>query len=207
MNGIEGHGSRRAPLELEIIIFMRTTIIVLTFIIFGLTGCNTMKPANSETATANPAVSANTITGSLFAIDEIGLGPEGYVALTNITDQAASLGGLFLCQGTQCFALPDVEVAPRATVRVAAGSTGPVAAQFAFGELQPADGEIALAASNNLQDPKALLAYLEWGATPHADTEVAIKAGLWIKGSYAPSASNATRLFHQEGGLWLFDTK
>ena len=190
---------------------MRTTIIVLTFIIFGLTGCNTMKPANTETATANPAVSANTTTGSLFAIDEIRLGSGGYITLTNITDQPASLNGLFLCQGARCFALPDIEVAPRATVRVAASSgaglTSAVAANAAFGELRPSDGEIVLAASKNLQDPKSLLAYLEWGATPHTNTNAAIGAGLWIKGSFAPRASDATRLYRQEGGLWLFDTK
>jgi hypothetical protein len=36
---------------------------------------------------------------------------------------------------------------------------------------------------------------------------VAIDAGLWIKGSFAPTADNATRLFRNEGGLWLFDAK
>jgi len=190
---------------------MRTIIIALALLALVITGCGASKPAIAETATANQAVSVNPTTGSPFALNEIGLGSEGYVALTNFTDQPAGLGGLLLCQGTQCFALPDVTVDPGATARVAAGTgaglAGAVAANAAFGELRPSDGEIALYASKNMQDPKALLAYLEWGATPHTNTDTAIKAGLWIKGSFAPSANNATRLFRQEGGLWLFDTK
>jgi hypothetical protein len=139
------------------------------------------------------------------------LGSDGYVALTNFTDQPASLGGLFLCQGAKCFELPNVEVAPGATARVAVGNgaslDGVVATGATVGELQPSDGEIALYASKKLDDPKAILAYLEWGSTPHEDTQVAIDAGLWIKGSFAPSSDNATRIFHNEGGLWLFDTE
>ena len=76
-----------------------------------------------------------------------------------------------------------------------------------LGELRPADGEVALYSSQNVNDPKAMLVYLEWGSTPHEDTQTAIDAGLWIKGSYAPSAKDATRLFRQDTGLWLFDTK
>jgi hypothetical protein len=130
------------------------------------------------------------------------------VALTNFTDQPASLGGQFLCQGAKCFALPDVAVAPSATVRVAVGNgTGldkVVATGATIGELRPADGEVALYASQNVKDPTAMLAYLEWGSTPHEDTQAAIDAGLWIKGSFAPTSDTATRLFRNEGGLWLF---
>jgi hypothetical protein len=96
-------------------------------------------------------------------------------------------------------------------VRVAlgneAGLDGVVATGATIGELRPADGEVALYASQNVKDPKAMLAYLEWGATPHDDTQTAIDAGLWITGSFAPAADTATRLFRNEGGLWLFDAK
>ena len=150
-------------------------------------------------------------SGSLFAINEVGLGPGCYIALTNFTDQPASLGGLFLCQGAQCFALPDVAVAPKATARVAlgngAGLDGVVAKGATIGELRPSDGEIALYASQNVKNPKDMLVYLEWGSTPHDNTQTAIDAGLWIKGSYAPTAKDATRLFRKDTGLWLFDTK
>ena len=186
---------------------MRITIIVL--IMFVLIGCTAGSP--TETSTPNVTATPRSGSGTLFAIDEVGLGPEGYVSLTNFTDQPANFGGLFLCQGAKCFELPSVEVAPGATARVAvgdgAGLEGVVATGATIGELRPSDGEIALYASRKSEDPKAILAYLEWGSTPHDNTQVAIDAGLWIKGAFAPSSTNATRIFHNEGGLWLFDEK
>jgi len=51
-----------------------------------------------------------------------------------------------------------------------------------------------------------MLVYLQWGSTPHALTDLAVQAGLWIKTGYAPTTSNATRLYKvAESGLWLFD--
>lgn len=188
---------------------MKKIMIVLAVLILLLTGCGLSSPATTETP--SQALSSSSNSGSFFAITEIGLGPDGYVALTNFTDQPASLGGLFLCQGAQCSELPKVEVSPGSTVQVAVGKgtglTQVVATQVPIGELRPSDGEIALYASKDVKDSKAILAYLEWGSTPHELTNVAINAGLWIKGSYAPSAKDARRLFRQETGLWLFDTK
>jgi len=176
---------------------------------FVLIACATANPI--ETATPSVTATPRSGSGTLFAIDEVGLGPDGHISLNNFTDQPASIGGLFLCQGSKCFELPNVEVAPGAIARIAVGSgtglDGVVAKGATIGELRPSDGEIALYASKNLNDPKAILAYLEWGSTPHDNTQVAIDAGLWIKGSFAPSAENATRLFRTEGGLWLFDEK
>lgn len=202
---------------------MRSVIVVLTALMFVLAGCNTASPVQPATEALSPATLASSMTptqqaassrsggGSLCAINEVGLGTNGYIALTNFTDQPASLGGLLLCQGAKCFALPDVAVTPNSTVRVALGDgtgfDGVVAKGATIGELRPPDGELALYASQNVKDPKAMLVYLEWGSTPHEDTQAAIDAGLWIKGSYAPSARDATRLFRQDSGLWLFDAK
>jgi hypothetical protein len=188
---------------------MRKLCLALALLMTLLTGCNSLKPVSTETPVHG--LSSSSGSGSFFTITEIGLGENGYVALTNITDQPVSLEGLFLCQGTQCSELPKVEVAPGSTAQVAIGEgTGlsqAVETQALIGELRPSDGEIGLYASQDVRDPKEILAYLEWGSTPHADTQVAIDAGLWIKGSYAPSAKDAKRLFRQETGLWLFDTK
>lgn len=190
---------------------MRLTRLALVLLILFMVACTTTGPGAVTTKTPSQAAASSSTTGTLFTINEVGLGPNGYVALTNFTDQPASLGGLFLCQGAQCFALPDVEVAPSATVRVAVGNGtglgGVVATRAAIGELRSSDGEVALVASQNVKDPKAMLMYLEWGSTPHDNTQTAIDAGLWLKGSYAPSATDATRLFRQDTGLWLFDTK
>jgi hypothetical protein len=190
---------------------MRTMVVALTLSIFILAGCSSANSTKTESVTPDQVVSARSSTGGLLAINEVGLGANGYVALTNFTDQPVGMGGLFLCQGTKCFELPNTDVSPGVTIRVAvgdgAGLSGVVATQATIGELRSSDGEVALYSSRNVNDPKAMLVYLEWGSTPHADTRVAIDAGLWIKGSFAPSSDNATRIFRNEGGLWLFDAK
>lgn len=148
-------------------------------------------------------------TGSFFAINEVGLGPDGFVALTNFTDVPARLAGLYLCQGSYCFELPDVAVDAGETVRIAVGDgaahEGVVATRATLGELRPSDGEIAFLASPELDNPQAMLVYFQWGSTPHDLTLRAIDAGLWVEGGYGPSSQNATRLFKvEETGLWLF---
>jgi hypothetical protein len=140
----------------------------------------------------------------------VGLGPEGFISLTNFTDVPASLTGLYLCQGAECFELPDEVVDPGATVRVAVGDgsglENVVATGASIGELPRADGEIALYDSTDIENPKAMLTYLQWGSTPHDFTAIAVEAGLWIESGYAPSSGTATRLFKiEESGLWVYD--
>lgn len=149
-------------------------------------------------------------SGAFFTINEVGLSANGFVALTNFTDQPANLAGLYLCQGFKCFELPVVTVAAGETVRIAvgdgAGLEDVVASHATLGELRPSDGEIALLSSQNPKDPKAMFAYFQWGSTPHDLTQIAIDNGLWLQGGYGPSSDNATRIFRDpETGLWLFD--
>lgn len=149
-------------------------------------------------------------TGTFFAINEVGLGPNGFVALTNFTEVPVSLEGLFLCQGSDCFQLPAVVVEAGQTARIAvgdgAGLEGVVASGATLGELRPSDGEIALVASKSSDDPSQMYNYLQWGSTPHELTALALEAGLWVENGYAPSSDTATRLFKvPETGLWLFD--
>jgi len=169
----------------------------------------TNAPATAPVATAKSAAASGR-SGSFFAIYEVGLGPEGYISLTNFTDVAVSTSGLTLCQGSDCFELPDVEVAAGEVARVAVGDgariDGVIATEATLGELRPSDGEIAIYASQDYDDPRAMLAYLQWGSTPHGLTSVAVEAGLWFETSYAPSSANATRLYRiPESGLWLFE--
>lgn len=163
-------------------------------------------PAPAEVA----PVMAGSGVGSFFAINEVGLGPNGFVALTNFTGVPASLAGLYLCQGSDCFALPEVVVEAGQTVRVAAGDGAGhedvVATRAAFGDLRPPDGEIALYEAAEAGGPGRMTVYFQWGSTPHKLTQPAIDAGLWVEGGYGPSSQNATRLFKvEESGLWLFD--
>lgn len=156
-------------------------------------------------AAAAPAAAPGT---TAFEITEIGVGSRAFVALHNLTEGPASLRGLHLCQGKQCFALPNARVKAGATVRIARGAgTGlknVVARRATFGKLRPAHGEVALFASSTLKSRDTIRDYLQWGSTPHALTNVAIAAGLWLKGSYAPTSPTAVRLYRTKGGLWVF---
>lgn len=168
------------------------------------------EPSATPTSVTPGPASVSAGMSSFFAVDEVGLGPNGYVALTNFTDAPTSLEGLYLCQGSDCFELPEVVVAAGETARIAvgngAGHENVVATGATLGQLRPADGEIALLASSETDDPGQMLVYFQWGSTPHALTQTAIDAGLWVKGGYGPSSENATRLYKvPESGLWLFD--
>jgi hypothetical protein len=194
---------------------MTRICLIITFVIllhYGVACRGENSPGEATPLSSPPEVEPANVssgTGSFFAINEVGLGPDGFVALTNFTDIPASLAGLYLCQGSNCFQLPDEEVAPDSTVRIAvgegAGHEAVVATHATLGELRPSDGEIALLTSPEPDDPGAMLVYFQWGSTPHDLTQRAIDAGLWVDGGYGPSSQNATLLFKvEETGLWLF---
>jgi hypothetical protein len=207
--------------------FNFSLLIVLTFNLF-LNACArppggeittpTVTSIVSDPATVIPKTTTTNVAfryqkdqaGTFFAINEVGLGPDGYVALTNFTGVPVSLEGLYLCQGDHCYLLPDEVVAGGDTVRIAAGDgkglESVIATEVTYGELEPANGEIALLKSEQTDDPKAMLVYLQWGSSPHQLTDTAVKAGLWVDTSFAPSSPNATRLYRvEESGLWLFE--
>jgi hypothetical protein len=192
---------------------IRTSLFLWLFL-FITTACGNQSIASDLTET--PAflepvpAKINPGSGAFFTIDEVGLGPNGHIALTNFTDNPADLAGLNLCQGFACYDLPDVVVNAGETIRIATGDGAgleKVAAVYAtIGELHPSDGEVVLATEPLIQEPGEILLYLQWGSTPHQFTELAVQAGLWLEGSYAPSSQNATRLFKvKDTGLWLFD--
>ena len=161
-------------------------------------------------ATATESGSYVPLAGSFLAIYEIGLGPQGYVAITNFTNVPVSTAGQYLCQGSDCFALPDVIVEAGSRVKIAVGDgsglENVIATQATIGELKPSDGEVALFNSDKYDDPAALLDYLQWGSTPHEFTSLAVEAGLWIMTGYAPTTPNAIRLYvNEETNGWIFE--
>jgi hypothetical protein len=161
-------------------------------------------------ACTGPSVSQPILTDAsrFFAIDEVGLGPNGWVTLVNYTDVAASLDGVYVCQIERCVELPDVVVQPQGEIRVASASGSGlenVVARDTKLDLTPSDGEVAVQGSNDPANASTMAAYVEWGSTPHALTPVAIEAKLWQAGTYAPSAPHATRLWKSDANLWLWD--
>jgi hypothetical protein len=192
----------------------RPLLILITLLVSACGSANQSAPSVVSSPSGGPASGATPIikghpAGALFAIDEIGVGDSGFVSLTNFTDTTGSLERLALCQGTSCAELPDVAVEPGKTVRIAVGDgsglADVVAKEVAIGALKPLDGEVALVDSAKRDEASGILSYVEWGTDPHAMTPLAITAGLWMNGSFAPTSANATRLYRADTGLWLFD--
>lgn len=190
--------------------------VVCCLILFA--GCDDSTPERSQPATETETAAASTEASTsepdggaaqaVFSIDDVGLGSDGWVTLLNFTDQPQSLLGHTLCQGDDCVDLPDTTIEPGARARVAlgdgAGLSGVVVTGAALGGLEASDGEIAMYIDEGGGDQ--LVNYMEWGSTPHARSDDAVAAGLWVEGAYAPTDANATRLYRQPGGLWVFDT-
>ncbi len=191
-----------------------TLYILVILTLLTLPACRGKSRGGEDTSVV-PAFQTETVQGiihpgAFFSINEIGLGPGGYVSLQNFTEVEANLAGLYLCQADRCFELPDATHPPGETGRIAVGDgagLGNLIVEHATSILlNPSDGEIALFDSTDVHDPVKMLIYFQWGSTPHALTSTAVSAGLWVGGSYAPTSQNATRLFRdEETGLWLFD--
>jgi hypothetical protein len=97
---------------------------------------------------------------------------------------------------------------PEETAHIATGGApnrvGEIVANAPVGPIRPEDGEIALYVDDPT-DPVKIVAYMQWGSTPHERTNEAIAAGLWLEGFYAPSGENAVRLHRNlETGPWLW---
>lgn len=175
------------------------------------------EPTTDESTQANETAAGEgevqrqpSSANSYFAIQEVGVGDISYVSLTNFTDVSVTTAGLILVLDGENIELPDVAVEAGATGRIAlgdgAGLENVIMTAEDLGPLRPAEGEIALYTADDFSDPAAMINYFEWGSTPHERTDVAIEAGLWLEGSYAPTSPTATRLYRvEETGLWLFE--
>jgi hypothetical protein len=187
---------------------LASLLLALVLGLVALAACGGTSPSADPATSPNRSPGSAGDVGRYLRISEIGLGPDGYVTLTNFTDQPADLATLFLCQADGCVDLPAYVVEPGASARITAGNGNgldDVAHTGADLELQADDGEVALYSLTDLDDLRSLHAYLEWGSTPHEITQRAIDAGLWLQGSYAPTLPTATRLYQNDAGLWLFE--
>jgi hypothetical protein len=191
------------------------TIALLMGSLMLLSACNASVDSPSPTTTPSSALAsprpgsdANDVT-NYFSIEEVGLGPNGYVTLLNYTDVPASLDTLLLCQPAGCVDLPDVVVEPGEVARIAVGDGEGLEKVVMTGArlaLTPADGEIAIYHADDLRNPDEVRHYIQWGSTPHELTMVAVAAGLWREDGFAPSGPSATRLWKRDGGWWVWDS-
>ncbi|MFP5331357.1 MAG: hypothetical protein ACLGHX_03195 [Acidimicrobiia bacterium] len=182
----------------------RALLLVFIVLLFGACDGDTSETEEDVTTSMDSSASR-----PLFVIDEIGVGPDQYVVVRNITDVSLSLAGFILCQEGDCVDAPAEAVSGGESV-VLFGSGSPSDERDSYEipglpTLRPDDGELALF-SNESADGANIHFYVEWGSTPHQTSGLAVDAGFWIEGSYAPTGANAVRLWrHPDTGLWLWD--
>ncbi len=108
-----------------------------------------------------------------FVLTAVAFGEDGYVEVANVGGAAGSLEGHWICQFPAYFRASG-QLAPGESVRFDRADSG-------FGSLNADSGEIGLYTSNSFGDPKSIIAYVEWGETGHARSEVAAEAGVWAE--------------------------
>lgn len=193
---------------------MPTTLrsLLLTVVLVAAAACGGDDDAADEAPEndASPSVAvARDAVQTYLEIERVGVGDEAWVELGNFTDIPVEFGGLHLCQADACQELPDGVVQPGEEVYVVVSGDpdldGPVIVDDAdLGELRPAHGELSLFSRADFDDPEALVLFFEWGSTPHEHTDLALEAGLWVDGAFAPTTERAVELYREETGLWLF---
>jgi len=172
---------------------------------------STTAPA-SEPATTTPTVAETTTTsptaasGPQFVMSTVALGDSAMVVITNIGDEAGSLGGHWLCQRPQYYEFPNVELAAGQSAAVSVGGSvflpppdAVVIEGTAFiGPFSPAGGEVGLYSSNSFGNPNDILSYVEWGASGHGRSGTAVSAGIWPESGFVETTADTSAIIANE---------
>jgi hypothetical protein len=145
-----------------------------------------------STTTSSPTTTSTGAGGTPeFVLRLIVFGDLGFVSVQNVGTGSGGLGGYYLCQFPDYFALPDIDLAPSEQLAVASGDAAGldligytvVGAGGAIGDLT-GDGEMALYLGDVFTDADAIRDYVEWGSAGHARSEIAIAAGIWPQNAF-----------------------
>ncbi len=179
------------------------------------TTTTTTQAATSTTAattstTSLPATTATTAatttTGAPIAAGMLGLYSVMFeqpsVAIYNGTEGTIDLTGYWLVQGRKSAEIPSIQLPPGAYLQLDLGATFffPIPGSLTVdgviqvGNLDPADGEIALFSSDAFDDPASLVSYVEWGQSGHRNDDVAIAAGAWEDGWFVETTDATTAI-------------
>lgn len=123
------------------------------------------------------------MAGSAFYISEVVFGSDGYVAVTNGSNETADPDGLFLCQFPSYPALPAGSIGPGKSVHVAASD---------LGDLSNDSGETGLYLRPDWSDPEAIAGYVQWGSTGHKREAPAVEAGVWERDAFVDASGAAS---------------
>ncbi len=160
-----------------------------------------------EPTTGAPATTT-TVTGgaATIQIDEIVFAGGPYLIISNRGTGVGSTSGYWICQFPSYYELPAVELQPGEKLAVPLG-TDPVPelagvvvtvdVSEPLGVISPLDGELGLYSANMFNSPDAIEAYVEWGTTGHARSNVAVAAGIWQEGGFIEVPAEALAIVSQ----------
>lgn len=178
-------------------------LITLTALLFVVAACgdsgdeSDAPPADipPETTSAGGGDDGGAIAAGGLALTAVEFGEGGFVEVTNTGDAPVSTAGHWLCQRPSYFELPEVELGPGESIRIAAGDEADqgdavqvAAAGGSLGSFTADDGEMGLYSSRDFGSPSAIVSYVEWGSSGHGRSGTAVDAGIWSDGGFVDPA-------------------
>jgi len=150
-----------------------------------------------EPASTTSAPVTSLPAGVELAITQVGFGVDGAVTLTNYGSGPVDLRGAWLGQGLSLFQFPSAVIGPGESLDVRVEESldadgGVVTGDYigvggAVGSLGWTAGEVALFRYGAVDDPEALVSYVQWGSEPGRYASVAGTAGIWDPPSSVPT--------------------
>ena len=110
------------------------------------------------------------MTSDSLSVSRVVFGPDGFAEVTNVGDASVTLAGYTLCQFPSYPSLPDGELAPGQSLKVAAAE---------LGGLNASGGEVGIYAQPVYESADAITAYVQWGSDDQKRAPVAVESGLW----------------------------
>ncbi|MFQ5967167.1 MAG: hypothetical protein ACE5MI_06100 [Acidimicrobiia bacterium] len=153
------------------------------------------QPPETEPPTTEPPAGT-------FAISEVVFGRGGGVAVRNIGDAAASVGGMAVCQRPNYTTLPDVIVQPGEVIWLVTGDPAEISfdpgqapvERIGTGTFSASSGEIGLYSRPSFGSSDFIRSYVEWGGSGHGRSSVAVGAGIWPDGGTVDVPDGTVRI-------------
>lgn len=122
--------------------------------------------------------------------------PGATIEIKNLGTESVDISSYWLCNFPNYSQLSDLNVSC-GSLTLASGATVAIDDFDSFSE---SDGEIGIYTTDTFSSSNAMIDYVEWGSTGHERSSVAVDAGLWTTGDFAPVfASDKSLSYDGEG--------
>ena len=109
----------------------------------------------------------------------------GSFQLTNIGTEAVDVSSYWICSFPSYVVLNSLDIACGTTIIDPTESTTFSGFEYTLGEMP--GSELGLYRINDFGNANEILAYVEWGSEGHRRSSLAVEAGIWQEGNFAPN--------------------